>query len=183
MSKISIIISNLKEIRRQALQLQKEINIKRANNDICQFYVDSLKINNMNDGMVMIILKDKVIKEKALNGVSHRKVAQEIFDSLPVKHIDLSKATGDFGDDIAKEYDCIFIRLVSILNGSSIIYCPNECNQFQIDELKKFNQALKTFNSDEKHTYKAESLFMINGNEGNNLDELIEMLQDKKKSK
>ncbi len=183
MSRINTFINNLKEMREQAISLQNELNIKRANNDIDQFYEDSLKVSNMNDGMVVIILKDKVIKEKAPNGLSHRKVAQDVFDSLPLRHIDLSKSPGDFGDDIAKEYDCIFIRLVSILNGSSIIYCPEECNEFQIAELEKFNQLLRTFNANKKDIYKADVLFKINDYEGNSIDELIEMLKEKKQIK
>lgn len=183
MSKITSMLSNLKEMREQAIKLQKEANIRRASNDTLQFFEDSLKVNNMNDGMVIIILRDTIIKEKAPNGLSHRKVAQEIFDSLPVKHIDLAKSDGDFGDDIAKEYDCIFIRLVSILNGSSIIYCPEHCNDFQITELEKFNAELKTFNANKRDNYQAEIQYVYDNAEGNDLDELIKMLKSKNKSK
>ena len=183
MSRITSILSNLKEMREEAIKLQKEANIRRANNDTFQFFNDSLKVSNMNDGMVIIILNNTVIKEKAPNGLSHRKVAQEIFDSLPVKHIDLAKSDGDFGDDIVREYNCIFIRLVSILNGSSVIYCPEHCNEFQIAELEKFNTELKIFNAGKKGNYQAEVQYMYNNTEGNNLDELIQMLKNKSKSK
>ncbi len=178
MNKITKTIKILKEKREKILELEKEKNIKRANNDPKQFYEDSLKISNINDGMVIIITDCQVIKEKATGGISHRKVVQEIFDTISNKNIDLSKVDSDYGDVITKEYGYIFIRMASVLNGSTIIYYPNICNDFQIEKLTEFNNQIKEYND----THNIKVTFEYNENKQpiqNNLDELITELNSK----
>lgn len=177
MSRFSETIKTLKEKRAKMAELQKIAEHKRANNDPEQFYEDSLKINNVNDGMVIIITQNEMIKEKAPGGISHRKICQDIFDTIGDKHIDFGKVDGDFGDIISKEYGCIFIRMASILNGSTIIYYPEKCNEFQIGKLNEFNETVKEYNDSKKEEFKV--TFEYNGKndtEYNNLDELIETL-------
>ena len=177
MSKLSETIKMLKEKRTKMVEMQKEVELKRANNDPEQFYEDSLKINNVNDGMVIIITQDEIIREKAPGGMSHRKICQDIFDAISDKHIDFSQVDGDYGNFIPKEYGCIFIRIASVLNGPTIIYYPESCNQFQIEKLIEFNEQVKKYNSSKKEELKVTFEYDNKSDEEcNSLDELIETL-------
>lgn len=170
-------INRLKSLKKKLEYLKRKNNNKETN-DIIDFYEDSLKLKNVIDGMVVIITRDYVVKEKAIGKISHEKVAQEIFDSLPVNHIDFSKVDGDFGHAISTEYDSIFIRMASILNGPTIIYYPESCNEYQIKKLEEFNNSVKEFNSSKKELYKVK--FEYNGRsdeDKTDLDELIEELK------
>ena len=181
MSKLTESIGILKQKRAEAINLQKQIQEKRANNDVFQFYVDSLKFSNVNDGMVIIITDKDVIKEKAIGGISHKKIAQEILDNVSDKHIDLGASDGDFGDDIPLEYGYIFIRMCSVLNGPTIIYFPQKCNDFQVDELSKFSEDTKAFNSTQKRD-EFKISFEYNGKNdevANDLDDLVARLNTK----
>ena len=181
MSKFTETIKALKDKREKMIELQKQVEIKRLNNDTGQFYEDGLKLNNVNDGMVIIITKNEVIKGKALGGLSHRKVAQDIFDSISDKHIDFGQVNGDFGDIIPLEYGCIFIRMASVLNGPTIIYYPEDCNEFQIEKLIEFNDNVKKYNALKKDEFKVTFEYNgINDTINNDLDKLIEELKSKK---
>lgn len=179
MSKISDYIQVLKERRNELERIKREQAIKRMNNDPIQFYEDSMKIARINDGMVILITPDDELREYAPNGTSHKKVCQELIDNISDKHIDLDKVENDFGDTISKEYDTIFIRMASILNGSTIIYYPDKCSEFQIGKLEEFNDSIKRFNKKIEDGLKV--TFEYNGKsdkEANDLDDLIDQLKN-----
>ena len=158
-------------------------NSNEEKNEIIQFYEDSLKYNifdnkKLPNGRVIIITENNVIIEKAIGEISHKRVAQEIFDSLQVKHIDFSSVDGDFGHTISMEYGYIFIRMASILNGPTIVYYPEVCNEYQIRKLEEFNNSVKQFNSSKKELYRVN--FEYNGRndeDKTDLDELVEELK------
>jgi len=176
-------ISFLKKLRESLLESKKDAQIK---DEITQFYEDSLK--HVTDGMVVIIGDDFMVPpQKAIKGTSHQVVAQEIFDELAINKgiepINFNDIPGDFGDAIPVKYNYIFIRMASILNGPTIVYYPEVCNEFQIKQLEEFNNKVKAFNESEKKGYKVE--FEYNGRNdeqvSSNLDELLEILNSKNK--
>ena len=182
MSRFSETVKTLK--REKMAELQKMIELRRNNNDHLKLYKDSLRINNVNDGMVVIITPNEVIKEKAPRGISHRKVCQDIIDTISDMHIDLGKVDGDFGNVIPREYGYVFIRMASVLNGSTIIYYPDKCNEFQIEKLTEFNNIVKEYNASKRDEFKV--TFEYNGKndtEYNNLDELIKTLNSNRISR
>ena len=182
MSKDNDKIKKFKDLK-EKLKYLKSKSDNKEKNDVLDFYENSLKYNifdnkKIADGMVIIITENDVIIEKAIGEISHKRVAQEIFDNLPVKHIDFSTVDGDFGHTISMEYGYIFIRMASILNGPTIVYYPEVCNEFQINKLEEFNNSVKQFNSSKKDLYRVK--FEYNGrndDDKNNLDELIEELK------
>ena len=178
MSKISDYINILKERRNELEKIKKEQDIKRMNNDPVQFYLDTMKISKINDGMVILITPDNEYREYAPNGMSHRKVCQELLDNISDTHIDLAEVDGDFGDIIPKEFNTIFIRMASLLNGSTVVYYPEKCTEYQIGKLEEFNDSIKKFNSTREDDLKVS--FEYNGKddqEKNNLDDVIAQLK------
>ena len=147
-------ISELKKKRLELMELKRKENINRLNYDVYQFYKDSLKLSNATNGMVIIITPENEHREIAIGSDSHRQIAQDMFDRMDVNHIDFSNVDGDFGDVIPKEYNSIFIRMASIMNGPTIIYLPDNLNEFQLDRLKLFNEDIKRFNKDNKEEFK-----------------------------
>lgn len=153
-------------------------NSNEEKNEIIQFYEDSLKLNNVADGMVIIITENNILYEKVPKNISHQRAVQELCDTLPGEHIDLSKVEGDFGHAIPLEYNSIFIRMASILNGPTIVYYPELCNEFQIKKIEDFNNSVKQFNASNKGMYKVN--FEYNGkndDDKTDLDELVEELK------
>ena len=171
MSRNGKITSVLKSIKENLLEAEE----KRRNNDIGQFYKDSYKINNVQDGMAIIITQDKECRAKAIDRVTHEQICQDILDDMDVEHINLSQINGDFGEAISSKYGFIFIRLSSIYNVT-IVYCPEVCNEYQIKKLKEFNEAVKKFNAGSKKKI----AFVWSGQDSdftNDLDEMIEKLE------
>lgn len=170
---MSNLLEKLREKRERTINLKKEENEKRQNLDIEQFYKDSLKMGNASDGMVILITENSVEKGLSPKGISHRKVVQEMLDEMYDKHIDLSKFEFDYGEEIPIEYNCIFIRMASVLNGATVVYYPDICNEFQIKELEKFNDQIKLF-ADSKiyFEYRNQTDFP-----NKNLDELINIIK------
>ena len=176
-------ISFLKKLRKKLLESKKEVQNR---DEIVQFYEDSLKISNAADGMVLIIGDNFTIPpRKALRGTSHQVIVQEIFDELAnnnrINPINFNDITGDFGEIIPQNYNYIFIRMASILNGPTIIYYPENCSEYQIEQLKEFNDKIKAFTMANAQSIE----FEYNGRNDeqitNNLDELIIELDKKKK--
>lgn len=166
-------VNKLKGLRKKLEYLKKK-NDSKEKNDIIDFYEDGLKLKNVANGMVVIITRDYVVNQKSIGKISHERVAQEIFNNLPVNRIDFSKIDGDFGHVISTEYDSIFIRMASVLNGPTIVYYPDVCSDFQINKLEEFNNYVKEFNSSKKELYRVK--FEYNGRsdeDKNDLDELI----------
>lgn len=172
---MSNILDLLKEKRKVMKEKQKAENDKRQNNDLIQFYQDSLKFENSTTGMVTLITEDKVIKGFVPAKCSHMKICQELLDAyFPDKKINLSKVDGDFGETIPLEFNSIFIRSSSILNGPTIIYYPHVCNKYQIEKLSEFNEQIKEYNSGKREI--AQVFFEYNGKSDdvvNHLDSLI----------
>ena len=150
MGVINDLIENYKK-QKEGLELTKK---KRENCDICQFFMDSMNFKNGADGMVIIITKDKVYRKLAPKGITHKRIAQDIVDSFFDKHIDLNRAIGDYGNLFPDE-GIVFIRVAALINGPSIIYYPNDCNDFQINELNKINDEVKEFNTNNENQYQA----------------------------
>lgn len=151
----------------------EEVKNKRRKCDICQFFMDSMNFKNGADGMVIIITKDKVYRKLAPRGITHKKVAQEIVDNYFEKRIDLNSTNGDYGNLLSNE-GIVFIRVAAIVNGPSIIYYPNDCNDFQISELNKINDEIKEFNTSNGNQYQAG--FEYSGQtsiEAHDIDEVI----------
>ena len=174
MSRISELIGTLKDRKKQLEKIKKEQEIKRMNCDTIQFYEDTAKIAGMSDGMVIIITPDNEYREYSPSGTTYKKVCQEILDNISDEHFDLSRVEGDFGNALPKEFNAIFIRMASILNGSTVIYYPDHCTDYQMQKLEEFNNDVKSFNASRKdglHT-----TFEYNGKddyESHNLDDLI----------
>ena len=145
---------------------------------------DSLKVTKMNNGMVIIITPDKEIREVAYSGDSHRRIAQEIFDGMDVEHIDFKGSDGDFGQIIPDKYNCIFIRVVSILNGATGVYVPKVCTDYQLEQLKKFNEEVKSFNEGHPKEYRVEFDYLDKPiyEESHDLDRLIKILEERSKA-
>ena len=169
-------IKVLKELRSKLINAKKIQN--KTNSDIINFYENSLKIRNVLDGMVIIIGDTFIEKKIAPGKISHEKIVQEIFDNLDVEQTDFSKVSGDFGEEIPLKYGYIFIRMSSILNGPTIVYYPEVCNEYQLEQLIKINNEIKQFNSSKSTDYNI--MFEYNGKSGdisNNLDEIIDKLK------
>lgn len=167
-------IEKLKEKRKKL----KEIENKRNNNDIEQFYDDSLKISNATDGMVILITENSVIKEKSPKGMSHLKTTQDIINNNNFEYLNLASIPGDFGNYIPMKYNTVFIRISSIINGPTIIYYPHICNEYQIEKLNEFNNIIKKFNIN-KNEYEKITV-EYNGKSDDikdNIDELLETLR------
>lgn len=173
------LLDSLKEKRSKLVKLKKEQEIRRMNCDTIQFYEDTSKIGGIGDGMVIIITPDNEYRDYAPSGTSHKKTCQAIFDSLDVKHINFSALEGDFGVAIPEEYDSIFIRMASILNGSTVIYYPEHCTEYQIRKLEEFNEDVKTFNSGVKEDMRISFEYNGKGNkEANDLDDVINNIKN-----
>jgi len=180
MSKISEMINSLKSRKEQLEKIKKEQDFKRMNNDAGQFYEDSLSLANIATGMVIIIRPDEEFREFVPTKVSHKKICQEIFDQHGID-ADFNKYDGDFGDAIAEEYNSIFIRMASIYNGSTIIYFPDHCNDYQIERLEQFNREVLDYNS--RHDASQSVSFEYNGKDGkttNDVNQIIDYLKTNK---
>ena len=179
MDKNKITINILKSFKDKLLEKEN----KRKKCDIKQFYEDSLNFLNVANGMVILITESEEIRKIAYDKTSHEQVCQDIFDNMDVKHIDFSKINNsDFANFIPKEYNTIFIRMASILNGPTFVYYPDICNNNQIETLEKFNEEVKAFNSTKKKHQQV--VFEYNGKSEeikNDLDELIEKLKKSQK--
>lgn len=170
---MSNMIERLKAKREKTIKIREEENKKRQNLDIDQFLKDSLKVENAADGMVILITENSVEKRLSPKGISHRKVVQDMLDEMYDKHIDLSEVEFDYGDAIPAEYNCIFIRMASILNGATVVYYPDICNEYQIKELEKINEQIKSFNNSKMYIeYRNQTDFP-----NKDLDELIQIIK------
>lgn len=170
---MSNMIERLKERRQKTIKIREEENRKRQNLDVEQFFKDSLKMENAADGMVILITENSVEKRLSPKGISHKKVVQDMLDEMYDKHIDLSKEEFDYGDVIPLEYNCIFIRMASILNGATVVYYPDICNEYQIMELEKFNEQIKSLNNSKINIeYRNQTDFP-----NKDLDELIQIIK------
>jgi hypothetical protein len=101
-------------------------NSNEEKNEIIQFYEDSLKLNNVANGMAIIITKDNVLYEKTPKNISHRIVAQELCDTLPGEHIDLSKAI--YSEKAQRYY---FYELSYEIANTAIFKVPHTGMRFQ----------------------------------------------------
>lgn len=174
MSKINKILEELKKKREEAINLKLEEDIKRSNLDINQYYKDSLKLDNVTDGMVILITENSIKKRLSPKGISHMKIVQEMLDQMYDKHTDLSSVEGDYGEVIPLEYNCVFIRMASPLNGPTIIYYPDFCNEYQISKLEKFNEQIKLFDKGKIYfEYRNQTTFP-----NENIDEVITIVKN-----
>lgn len=181
MSRITDLIAALKERKEQLEKIKKEQEIRRLNNDAGQFYEDSLNISNMTTGMVIIITPDDEIREFVPSNMSHKKTCQEIFASIGDDRVDFDNCEGDFGDAIAEEYNSIFIRMASVLNGSTIIYFPKNCNDYQIERLEQFNKEVRDYNS--RHNNEQLVSFEYNGKDDKTTYDIGPIIDYLKKNK
>ena len=172
MSVINDLIENYKK-QKEGLELTKK---KRINCDLCQFYIDNMNFINGANGMVIIITKDNVYRKLAPKGITHKKVAQEIIDNYFDKRIDLNSAVGDYGN-LFPEEGIVFLRVAALVNGPSIIYYPNDCNDFQINELNKINDEVKEFNTSNGNQYQAVFEYLGQTSiEAHDISEVIEIV-------
>lgn len=182
MGKLKSTIESIKEKRERLLELKKKAQEKRDNCDTVQFYEDSIKISNFHEGMVIIITKDKIIRERAPKNLSHESIAESIIGDIFDENVNFHDVDGDFGNIIANKYGCVFIRMVSVLNGASMIYYPSSCSDFQISELIKFNDEVKLFNTNKRDNLKACFDYYDKGDViENNIDNVIAEITKKKK--
>ncbi len=185
MSKITEYITSLKNKREELKKKQKEVNEKRASLDTIQFYEDSKQLDSVMDGLSIVIADNSSLRAKATKGYTHLQAVREILRLLDITDY-FEPSEGDFGQEVADKYHSIFIRATSVDLGPTIVYYPEKCTDFQISQLKKFNEEIKSYNLNPNH--KKNDLiwfcYEVNGEEckKDNLDELIQIIESKKRS-
>ena len=176
------LIDVLRKKREELLAAEARRKLLYEENDVYEFYEESLSFSHATDGRVHLITPDEVLAGKAPKGLSHRKVCEDLLERKYQRDVDLGRVEGDYGYYIAEEFNTIFIRMVSIINNVSVIYYPKEVNEFQIRELKRFKEQLDEFNALHKKGEQAEILYIDSeGNESKDLDALINYLESKAK--
>ena len=184
MGKITDYINTLKEKRNLLKQKQEEEYQKRINNDTIQFYEDSMNMEHYMDGLVILIMDDSSYREKANKGFTHLKVVQQLFRELGIPE-HLSSSSTDYGEELAGDHHCVFIRACSVEAGPTILYCPESCSDYQIEQLKKYNEEVKEFSLLHKG-HEIQLCFRINNQEYENvpnIDILIEEIEKRRKTK
>ena len=187
MGKIFDYIATLKQKREELKKKQKEANERRANLDTIQFYEDSTQLDNVMTGLSILIADEATNRALAKGGYTHLQACREILRGLGLEQYYEPTNTGDFGQEIADKYHCVFIRAASIDLDSTVLYYPEHCTDFQMEQLKKFNEEIKTFNLNPKNREKNNIIWICYEMDGeeykkDNLDELIERLEKQKKS-
>ena len=184
MGKFEGLINKYKEIKQKAENAKiarREANERRARYDTKQFYEDSLQVDNLMTGMAVIVTDNSVMKEYTEGGTTHLGAVRDIFQSLGIKN-NLYSVSGDFGNIVANEYHCVFIRAEAASYGPTIVYVPETITPFQLEQLKKYNEEVKEFNLLHKKEDAVMFCYQLGEDEieKNNLDELIESLGNRK---
>ncbi len=147
-----------------------------------QFYEDSTTFRKHKNGLAIIIMDNVEERRLAVSWEMHIEAVEKILNSFGIKD-KLSSIDGDFGAIIAKKYHCVFIRAAAA-DKYSLVYVPDDCTDFQVERLKKFNDDVKEFNSTREGQYAVNLCYLLNDEENDchNLDRLIDYLEKKKSS-
>lgn len=172
------LIDRLRKKKEELLAAQARQKLLYEENSVYQFYDKSLKISNSTNGRVVLITPEVILTGDATRGISHKKICELLLSHELNKEINLDNLEEDYGNYISCEFNTIFIRMVSIINNVSIIYYPNNINEFQLKELKKFKEQVDEYNALHKSSEMAQIVFTdSDGKESKDLDFLINNLE------
>ena len=172
------LLDKLRKKREELIAAKKRRELLYQENGIYAFYERSMQLSYSTIGHVYLITPDEVLECDTPSNTSHKMACENLLSEKYHKNVELSDDYRDFGNQVAEEYNTIFVRMVSIVNNVSMLFYPKKINEFQLKELKKFKEQLDEYNAMHKNAEKAEVIFFdLDGNESKDLDKLVDDLE------
>ncbi len=147
MTKLNAKIKELHRKRKELAELNMKVRGNRAAKDIKQFYEDSLDLVNVGKGITIMISPDEEYREFTDLSFDDKKAARRMIHRSFGDKVDFKDEKKDYRDIVTQDYNCVLICMKSIIGKEpSEIFIPENCNAYQLDRIKQFNQEIKDFN-------------------------------------